>query len=426
MRLSSGRGLLLAGILATAYAEAQVRPEQAELSIEQAVAEALAHNPSLTAEKVNVSIADADVLTAGLRPNPVISTGADHLDFVGTGFSEFNGGGPAELNFRTDFTIERGRKRQRRVETAEKARLVARLGISDAARTVVLETQSAFVDALLARDTVALAIQNRQSLHRIVEINEARLRAGDISNVELTRSRLAALQFENSVREGELRLKAALIRIATLTGRDRPDAIAGVTGQFRRDVQVPSLEELKALAIRMRPDLLAARAEVSRAEAEYQLQLAQAKSDYAVGTEVRRQQGVNGKSNSVGLFLEMPLPVFNRNQGEIARASAQRRQLELRRRAQEQAVAAEVETAYTELVTARDLLNAIEATMIVQAKNVRDVTEYSYKRGDATLLELLDAQRAFNETMQSYNEARAAYARALYQIDSVSGKTVNQ
>jgi cobalt-zinc-cadmium efflux system outer membrane protein len=85
-----------------------------------------------------------------------------------------------------------------------------------------------------------------------------------------------------------------------------------------------------------------------------------------------------------------------------------------------------VETAYQQYVAARDLLREIESTMVEQARSVREITNYSYTRGDATLLELLDAQRAFNETIESYNGARAEFARALYLIDSVSGKAVIQ
>ena len=74
---------------------------------------------------------------------------------------------------------------------------------------------------------------------------------------------------------------------------------------------------------------------------------------------------------------------------------------------------------------ARDLLAGIEKQMLGEARDVREVTDYSYRRGEATLLELLDAQRTFNETMQAFNEARAEHARSLYLLEAVSGKAVN-
>jgi outer membrane protein, heavy metal efflux system len=84
-----------------------------------------------------------------------------------------------------------------------------------------------------------------------------------------------------------------------------------------------------------------------------------------------------------------------------------------------------VTSAHQQCVVARDTLESIEREMLSEAREVRDITEYSYRRGEASFLEFLDAQRAFNETMQSYNGARAEYARSLYLLDSSTGRSVN-
>jgi cobalt-zinc-cadmium efflux system outer membrane protein len=126
------------------------------------------------------------------------------------------------------------------------------------------------------------------------------------------------------------------------------------------------------------------------------------------------------------VFLSVPLPVFNRNQGEIERARQEQRQIQWRIQGLEAAIAGEVENAYQQFQTARSLLDAIAGQMVGQARDVRGITEFSYTRGEATLLQLLDAERAFNETMQAYNEARAEYARNLYLLEAVSGKEVGR
>lgn len=406
---------------AAAFGAGQPRPS---LTVDDAVAEMLSNNLGLLAERANIGIAEAHMITAGLRPNPVLSTGADHLDALGTKFDEANGGGPTEMNLRTDFTVERGGKRRLRVDAARQARSVAELNFTAAARVLIFDTQNAFLAAAAARDALRLARQNSQTFNSIVEINTAREKAGDLAKVELTRLRLAALQARNAVRTAQLHWRSALTRLATLLGRSNPNSLRDIEGEPRRGPDVPSVDVLLEGARHQRADLQALRADLARAEAEVTLQRAGARQDLTLGTEFRRQQGVNGTSNSVGVFLEVPLPVFNRNQGEIARAAEEKRQLELRLRAREAALAGEVDDAYQQYRTARDLLDEIEKTMIGQAREVRDTTEYSYKRGEATLLELLDAQRAFNETMQSYHEARAEYARALYLLDSVTGKAV--
>src|SRR5262245_12229806 len=110
----------------------QLLPEQ--ITIEQAVQEALDKNLGLLAERYNLSIAEARIVTARLRPNPVFSFGADYQDWLGAGFTPSKAIGPAEVNFRTDFVLERGGKRQRRIEVAENSRAVAQLQLLDATR----------------------------------------------------------------------------------------------------------------------------------------------------------------------------------------------------------------------------------------------------------------------------------------------------
>lgn len=396
------------------------------ITVEQAVAEALEKNLTLLAERANIAVAEARLITARLRPNPVLSLGGDHLDLLGTGFNEINAAGPSEFSLRTDFIYERGGKRRSRTETAQAARSVAELEFLNAVRCLKLEVQSAFVDALLARENLALARQNLESFNRIVEINAARLKAGDIAEVELIRSRLAALQQANAVRRAEMALRAAVIKLQGLMGRTRVSADAQVAGELRRDGVVPDLEALRQAALENRADLRALRRDHERAAAALRLELAQGKVDFTYGAEYRRQQGLAGTGNMLGFFFSVPLPVFNRNQGEIERARQELRQVELRIRALEASIAAELENAYQQFTASRGLLEQIESRMLTQARQVREIVEYSYRRGEAGLLELLDAQRAFNETMQAYNEARAEYARNLYLLDALAGKEVSR
>jgi cobalt-zinc-cadmium efflux system outer membrane protein len=392
-----------------------------KITLEQALAEALEKNLSLLAERVNISIAEARLITARLRPNPVLSAGGDHLDLLGTGFNEINNAGPEEFNLRTDFTIERGGKRSSRIAVAQHALGVAELEFLNAVRGLRLEVQSAFVEALLARHRVELARQNLEALNRIVEVNQVRWRAGDVAEVELIRSRVAALQQANALRRAELDLRTVLIRLQTLMGRARPAPDFDVLGELRRETRVAPLEEWLKIALENRPDLLALRRAVQRSAAELQLELARAKPDLTLGSEYRRQQGLAGTGNMLGFFVQIPLPVFDRNQGEIARAREELRQAELRVRALEASIRAEVESAYRQWQSSRESLEQIETAMLAQAREVRDITEYAYRRSEASLLEFLDAQRAFNETMQAYYEARAEYAKSLYLLESSAG-----
>jgi cobalt-zinc-cadmium efflux system outer membrane protein len=174
----------------------------------------------------------------------------------------------------------------------------------------------------------------------------------------------------------------------------------------------------------VRPDLAAARLDQARSQSELRLQLAQGKVDYTLGAEYRRQQGVNGTGNSVGFFVSVPLPVFSRNQGEIARVQAEETQMQKQIDALQAQVAGEVTQAYREYESARELIDAIERDLLGLSQQARETTTYVYQAGAGSLLDVLDAQRAFNDTMSTYYDAQADYRRSLSRLASVTGEEV--
>lgn len=397
-----------------------------QVTIEQAVQEALENNLNLLAERANLPIADARIVTARLRPNPVLSLAGDHLDLLGTGYNERNGAGPPEASARVDFVFERGGKRESRIVVAEQERAVARLQLLNTVRTLMLDVQNACVEVLLAKENLTLAQESLRAFNLIVQANTARVQAGDLAVVELERVRIAALQFENEVNRSESNLRQAATKLQTLLGRSVASDTFDVVGELRRDSQPVNLDDVLQSALTFRPDHQALVQDEARSVAELRLQIAQGAIDYTIGAEYRRQEGVNGRGNSLGFFLSVPLPVFNRNQGEIERAQREHERISAKLRALEADIRTEAKTAYQQYTTAQRVLQRIETHMLGQAAHVQQTMEYSYRRGQSRLVDFLDAQRTFNETKQSHNEARADYARSLYLLDAVSGKTVKE
>ena len=346
---------------------------------------------------------------------------ADTLDLLGTGFNpQTNAGGPSNYSVRTDFLLERGGKRKARIAVAEGNRAVAQLQLLNTVRGIVLDVQSAFVDLQSAKDSLRLAQENLQTLHDIVDINQKRVKNGDLAEVELLRAQVAELQFENSVRQAELRVKTAKARLQILLGRITNARPFDIVGELRRDSTVPGPEALLTQAQHMRPDLLALVRDQARSQAEIRSQLALGKVDYTIGSQYLRQADTS-HANTLGFFFQTNIPIFNRNQGEIERARQEQRQIEARIRAMEATVENDVEIAYQQYATAQATLEKVERTMVGKARDVRSITEYSYKRGEAIFVEFLDAQRAYNDTMQAHNDARADFARSLYWIDAAIG-----
>jgi cobalt-zinc-cadmium efflux system outer membrane protein len=323
---------------------------------------------------------------------------------------------------RTDYVIEGGGKRARRVDQATLSKSIADLQLLNTVRNLTLEVQSAFLDVQLAKLNLALVRDNLQAFNSVVQINAERVRTGDLSQVELSRSQLAALQFENDVRQQEVKLRIARNRLSVLIGRGPNGDSLDVTGELRHDTPATDYEALRLRALDARPDLGAARVDQARTAADLRLQIANGKIDYTVSGEYHREEGADLRGNSYLLAVSVPLPIFNRNQGEVARTKAQEAQAGAKRRALETDISSEVANAYASYAVDRDVLTTIEQQMLTQARDVRTATEYSYRRGEASFIEFLDAVRAYNDTMQNYNAARAEYARSLYTLDSISGR----
>jgi outer membrane protein, heavy metal efflux system len=396
------------------------------ITIEQAVQEALQNNPGLLAEKLGIPVAETAVITARLRPNPVVSASSDHLDWLGTGFSEVNGAGPTETALRVDIPWERGHKREYRVDTAGYAQKIAEARVADSIRRLRLDVTLACIDVIQAKARLDLANDNLKSLEGVVQLNETRLQGGAIPPIELTRSRVAMLQFRSNVKTAELALTTARIRLQTFLGRGPGQPMVDVSDPLKIPIPpaTPALEQIQTRAITVRPDIQAARLDQARSQSELRLQLANGKVDYTAGGEYRRQQGVNGTGNSVGFFFSVPLPVFNRNQGEIARVTSEEVQLQKQIDALQSQVSGEVTGAYREYETARQLIGDIESDLLGLSQEARNTTTYVYQAGAGSLLDVLDAQRAFNETMSTYYDAQADYRRAVSRLASVVGEEV--
>ena len=400
-------------------------PSAAQTSVAAAVDEGLQHNLTLLAARSNLTIAEAQMLSARLRPNPVFSFGADHQDWLGTGFDTANNGGPPEIAGRIDVPLERGGKRDARIALATAVRSAAEAQFVDAVRTLRQDVTLACVDLLAAQATRRLVGDTLRTYEDLARLNRARLTAGAIPPLEATRSDVAMLQFRASVVRADLEVAAAAARLRVLLGRDAGDSVeidepvADGVGPARFDAA--ALEEL---AVKSRPDLLSLQLSEARSIADLRLQEAIGRVDYVVGAEYRRQQGIAGRANTLGVFFSTPLPISNRNQGEIARATAEREQAERQIAARRAQVIADVRAAAHEYETTRDLLASIERDLMTPATHARDVSLYIYKAGGASLLEVLDAQRAFNDTMQSYVDAQAGVRRAAARLNAAVGSEV--
>ena len=258
---------------------------QAPITIDDAVRLALESNPNLAAERLNVQVAQTAVQTASLRPNPVLTASLSRPEaaLVDAGIS------PDEEIVRGDFVFEGGGKRGRRIEQATLAKSVTELQVQNTARQLMLDAERAFIDVQAAKANVDLARDALKAFNDIVDLNATRVRAGDLAAVELSRTRLAALQVENDVREQESKLRVAQNHLSLLIGRGPDGSSLEIAGDFRRPPPDVDYATLLRRALEARPDLQALKADQARSTADLRLQIANGRIDYTVSAEYHRQ-----------------------------------------------------------------------------------------------------------------------------------------
>lgn len=235
----------------------------------------------------------------------------------------------------------------------------------------------------------------------IVRLNRIRFEKGEISGGELRRTEAAQYQFLEDVINVEVRLENAKDQLLALLGVSRFDQDFEAVDAFRPQFVPPPLPQLEQIAIRERADLAAQRARVVRSGHAVELEKAEGVPNITPFAGYKRAVDFNGPI--VG--IDIPLFVFNRNQGGIARASAEQRQQQRRVRFQEINVVKEVRVALQQLRGNRRRIEALEGEYLDKARQARDITECAYRLGEESLIVFLDAERTYSETRRLYNRA---------------------
>ncbi len=380
----------------------------ARLSLADAVGLATERHPALAVGRNDVAIAEADRLTATRRLNPAISLNSESYPLFDSPRPGFGNG--QEFVARFDQEIELAGRRRLRTNAAEAGVEVAELRAKDRERQLALEVRRAYFQVVLAKSDLEVANGALGEIDRVIELNRARARLGDISGAELRRLQVERLRFVDDVFASELALRNA--RAALLTWMNVPDLTTSFdvveTLQVPEPIapqaqpgSLPNGLDLRAQALDVRPDLLAARREVARADTETQLQRALRTPNVTVGGGYKRDFG----TNAIVFGVTVPLPLFNRNPGGVSRAEAERRRADNQYSVARLGAALEVQQALNALDIDRQRVQYIEREYLANARESRDIILSSYRLGAATLIDFLDAQRAFRDTVRTYNRA---------------------
>jgi len=377
--------------------EAQVPariPERLTLSAARAL---LAQNsPALLSERLNVEIEAGDVLQAERYVNPSLS-------FESEGFEFDSNRGSFMDRLKPSFVIRQeiltaGKKAKRvRVERADTE--IASIEVEDLSRLLRFQLDESYFSVVLAQKDLEVAEEILNQFERIVELNRIRFESGEISGGELRRTEAAQYQFVAAVVKTQARLSKARIRLLGLIGVTGVEQTFRAVDDFDSDFVPPAWTQLKELALRERPDLAAQRARVVRSLAAIELERAHRVPNITPFLGYNRELDTSGPV----FGIDIPLFFFDKNEGKIARAEAERERERLGQRLVEIRVLSEARTALEELTSSRALLAGLEGEFLEKARQARDITESSYRLGEGSLIEFLDAERTYSTTRRLHN-----------------------
>jgi cobalt-zinc-cadmium efflux system outer membrane protein len=388
------------------------------IGLDQAIDLALAHNHALKATRTLIFQNQAQEITANLRPNPVFGADSQFIPiFTPSDFSVDDLNLTQQFDIGISYLFERGHKRQRRLQAARDQTAVTRAQVTDAERTLAFNVGQQFVSVLLAESTLQFALQDLKGFQDTVDISEAQFKAGAISEGDYLKIRLQLLQFQTDVSSARLARAQALVGLRQLLGYDGVPANYDVMGDLAYQPLKANLEDLQAKALRERPDFQAALLGVTAARSQILLAKANAKVDVNGTYDFTHTSG----QNSASIFASFELPIFNRNQGENARTGYALTQAQESQQSASDTVMSDVANAYEAVRSNDEVVQLYTSGYLKQAQDSRDISEYAYKRGAASLLDFLDAERSYRAAQLAYRQALASYMTALEQLKEATG-----
>ena len=380
-----------------------------------------AANPNLRAGEINIDESKAAEITAYLRPNPGATFLLDQLQpFSFQPYQPLAGAFPM---IGLSYLHEREHKRELRRESAQETTAISQSQQADLIRTLVFSLRGAFVQTLQAKAVLALAKDNLEYFDKELAISRDRFKVGDIAQVDLNRLELQRVQYESDFQTAQVYLRTAKIQLLQLlndrTQVDRFD----VTGPFDFNERILPVDEFRTQALDTRPDLKAAVQAIEKAKTDHRLAVANGSTDPTFTFDAGHNPPLQGY---IGFGVQIPLRIFDRNQGEKLRTELDIAHAEKLKEAAEAHVYGDVDSAYATLASTVELLKPYKAKYLQLATNIRDTTEYSYQHGQAALLDYLDSQRDYRATYVAYLNLVGAYLSAAAQVNLAVGREAVQ
>jgi len=408
-----------------AFAQATSGPVR--ITLDEAIQMALQHNHNIIAARTTIDQSLDMEVTANLRPNPSLFTDWEYLPlwspakqnpdlYSGVSTSSYLKNN-TEGDIGLSYLIERGHKRQARYQAAKDVTAQTRSLVADNERGLMSQVASLFINVQLAESTIDLAQQDMKSFQQTADIGEIQFKAGGISEDDYLKIELQLLQFEADLEQAQLARTQGLSDLRQVLGYESLSADYDVVTAFDYVPLKANVEDLQMKALQNRPDLRAAVQGVTAANSAYVLAKADGKPDVTVQGNYSHVNGINAAT----VYASIPLPIFNRNQGEIARTKSVITMSQEQQAFTNGQVLTDVKDAYEGVQSNDRMVMMYMGKYRDVAKKSRDIADYAYHRGGIALLDFLDAERNYRAEELGYRQTLASYLLALEQLREAVG-----
>jgi outer membrane protein, heavy metal efflux system len=380
------------------------------ITISDAVSIFLRQNLQLVAARYDIDAAEAEKLTARLRPNPQlnISTSDIPLKFTGPLIKE------QTYDYGVSQTFELGGKRSKRIAAADANAELARGVFETVVWQQTNDLKRKFYTALLAASLLRLAQDNQKTFAETLQDTKELYEAGEIAGLELKRLEVEKLKFDTDVADSQRDYEVALRDLRVTLGGDYQTMDIDVAGTLDYQPYEFSPDELRANALAARPDLKAAQLGERAAAASIRLQNSLRIPDITFGAGVE-QVPLGASTFNVGVGIALPL--FDRNQGERAKALIDRKRAQTQQQLITNQVSGDVDKALVAFELQKRRVELYRAGVLTKVDEIQNLTEFALKAGESSTLDLLDAIRTRRETLASYYQALFDYQMSLLDLE---------
>jgi cobalt-zinc-cadmium efflux system outer membrane protein len=390
--------------------QTQTTASRRSVTLDEAVEIFMRQNLQLVAARYDIETADAEKLTARLRPNPQFTAGLSDLPV--------NLSGPLikeqTYNYGISRTFELGGKRNKRIETADANSELARGQFQMAVWQLTNDVKRKFYTVILNQSLLNLARENETTFAEIVKHTTELVNAGEISGLDLERVEVEKLKFDTDLANAERDYEVALRDLRFVLGGDYRAMEIDVTGTIDYEAHQFSRDELLDLALAARPDLKAAKLSERAADANIRLQDAQRIPDLTLGGGI--EQVPSGTSSfTFGVGIE--IPVSNRNQGERAKALIDKKKAQNQEQFLTNQVLSDVDKALVAVEAQKRRVDLYRTGVITKVNDIQNLTQIALKAGESSTLDLLDAIRTRRDTLAGFYQTLFDYQSSLLDLE---------